>query len=1117
VSADPPGPRPTRTNTDPVARLTAGTLLAGRYRIGELLGVGGMGLVYAASDETLGVPVAVKALRPELSVDAKLMERFRRELILGRQVSHPNVVRIHDIGRDGTIDFLTMDLVRGRSLREIIADGGKLDEAAALAIVRQLAEALGAAHAAGVVHRDLKPSNVLVDADGKVHVTDFGIARSLSAGGLTRTGEVIGTLEYLSPEQARGEAVDARTDIYALGVILFEMLTGHLPFAGGSSAELLAQRIAGKRRDLSEYGVTPGAAVRDALARCLATSPPRRYATTAELLEALAHPERARRRRVLRRALAAAALVVAALGIAWGARGLAGRVRSQPASPARPASIAVLPFRDETGSPALAWTASGLAEMLASALAQSPGLAVVDSARVARTIEDLKLGEEPWSDRTLARLGEIFNVDRLVVGASRTSDGRELRVDGRLVTLGPGDAVASTALAEAGREPGALIEGLSRTVRAKLDVPAPAALPPVAKSPEAQAAYERGTELLRRGDALLAIPELESAVAADPGFAAAWQRLSEACDGAGQNDRAVEAADRAVAASAGTDSTVGFRARAQQAMLGGHPDAAEGILRELVKRYPGELEAAVSHAEALAQGGQLAEAMAELQRVTQASPNHPRAWYLLGKFSILSGDSRKAVDDYLVHAMVVENILKSDQGKADVLNAFGVGWRELGDLKQAEENYVQASELRQKIGDRRGYATTLRNLAQIRMSRGQQGEAEKTLAEASGIFQSLGDRGGVADTLNDLGVLEEGRGRNAEALKRYREALQIRREVGDRRGEAESLNNVGYAYQLLGESDNASAYWTQSLALHRETGNREGVVLVTQSLGQLQMSQGHWDLAAKSLLAALQDSREMELRSAEAASEGYLGRLAQYQGRYAAALSSYAEALSVLDALKDTHGLAEFTLARAEAWIEMNRLDDAEADLSRAAGDLTATPNLEQHAEWLRLSAAVKARRGDADGAQAALASARRELAGNASPSSSLSLDIDDGLLRLSRGGPRDAARSLASAQARADRLGDMPLRLRATDAAARGALAAGDGRRADALIGQALRWVQDCGSWSGTHRLYRMRATIERQRGEPQAAEASAKRAAAELDRMTQGLTPDQAGALRRAQEARS
>ena len=247
-STRPVEPAPTRTSDAAVRRLAAGTLLAGRYRILELVGLGGMGMVYRAQDEQLDLPVALKVLRPDLGCDTHQLERFKQELVLARQVSHPNVVRTHDIGSDGESIFLTMDFVAGRSLGELLHDERRLDPERAAGIARQVASALAAAHEAGVVHRDLKPANVLVEGSGRVAITDFGVARSLGGGGLTQPGVVVGTLDYLSPEQARGGTVDGRSDLYALGILLFEMLTGKLPFAGGSEAEVLVQRLTGAAR-----------------------------------------------------------------------------------------------------------------------------------------------------------------------------------------------------------------------------------------------------------------------------------------------------------------------------------------------------------------------------------------------------------------------------------------------------------------------------------------------------------------------------------------------------------------------------------------------------------------------------------------------------------------------------------------------------------------------------------------------------------------------------------------------------------------------------------------------------------------------------------------------------
>src|SRR5438093_10487844 len=267
----------TETYVELMERLSPGTLVAGRYRIVSIAGVGGMGVVYRARDEERGVDVAVKVLRQDLGSDQRVLERFRSELRSARQVTHKNVVRLHDIGEHEGMRFLTMDYVEGRSLSEILEREGPMALDRAAGIVRQVAEGLQAAHDKGIVHRDLKPGNILIDAAGNALITDFGVARSLDRDALTRAGAIVGTPDYLSPEQVAGEPVDGRADIYALGIVFFEALSGELPFSGGSQSELLARRLAGRPRDLKATGVGAPPWVREVLRRCLERSPSRRY------------------------------------------------------------------------------------------------------------------------------------------------------------------------------------------------------------------------------------------------------------------------------------------------------------------------------------------------------------------------------------------------------------------------------------------------------------------------------------------------------------------------------------------------------------------------------------------------------------------------------------------------------------------------------------------------------------------------------------------------------------------------------------------------------------------------------------------------------------------------
>ena len=236
LSASPPGGRPglaaavDEAGTLATGTIRGGTRVAGRFIIERLLGAGGMGAVYLARDEQLGEQVALKVIAGFAVLDPTASERLRREASLARKISHPNVVRLHDVGEEHGLVFLSMEYVAGESLQNRIKRVGALSAGQLLPIAQQLCEGLAAAHAAGIVHRDLKPANVLIDAQERVKLIDFGIARSEVAAGMTATNMIVGTPEYMAPEQVMGGQIDARTDVYALGAVLYHAITGQPPF-----------------------------------------------------------------------------------------------------------------------------------------------------------------------------------------------------------------------------------------------------------------------------------------------------------------------------------------------------------------------------------------------------------------------------------------------------------------------------------------------------------------------------------------------------------------------------------------------------------------------------------------------------------------------------------------------------------------------------------------------------------------------------------------------------------------------------------------------------------------------------------------------------------------------
>jgi len=264
--------------------LEIGTVLANRYEIVRRIGEGGMGAVYQARDLELNRVVALKVIRPSLAKNPEILSRFKQELILARQVTHKNVIRIYDLAEFDGIKFITMDFIDGRDLKSVLRANGKFEPRRAAEIIEQVCRGLEAAHSEAVIHRDLKPQNIMVDRSGKITVMDFGIARSTAVGGMTHTGALIGTPEYMSPEQAKGEKLDARSDLFSVGIIFYELLTGDTPYKAETSMASLYKRTRERVPPPVELVPETPKPLNAIAVRCLEIDKERRYASAAEIL-----------------------------------------------------------------------------------------------------------------------------------------------------------------------------------------------------------------------------------------------------------------------------------------------------------------------------------------------------------------------------------------------------------------------------------------------------------------------------------------------------------------------------------------------------------------------------------------------------------------------------------------------------------------------------------------------------------------------------------------------------------------------------------------------------------------------------------------------------------------
>ncbi len=398
-------------------------LVGGRYRILGLLGAGGMGSVYRALDVELDETVALKMLRRDLVDSARVIELFRREVKLARRVTHPNVARTFDIGEHEGDRYLTMELIDGESLASVLGRTRRLPPARVVELSGPICAGLSAAHAAGVVHRDLKPDNVMLARDGRVVITDFGVARTSAGNANATVGVAIGTPAYMAPEQVRGAAdVDARADIYALGVMLFEMLTGELPFKGDSPFVVAMARLDGEPPDARSLRPELSPALAAAVRRCMARDRATRFARAEDVAAALS-------------ALGPTGLsVMAPADHSTGvfARTLPGEVPAAPiVTPTQSSefakTVAVLPFRNG-GRPDDDYIADGLTEDLIDTLSMTRGLRVRPRALVARF---------SGQDVDPRQVGEELDVQVVVDGSVRRR-GDALRVAARLLSVSDG-------------------------------------------------------------------------------------------------------------------------------------------------------------------------------------------------------------------------------------------------------------------------------------------------------------------------------------------------------------------------------------------------------------------------------------------------------------------------------------------------------------------------------------------------------------------------------------------------------------------------------------------------------------------------------------------------------
>jgi tetratricopeptide (TPR) repeat protein len=770
-------------------------------------------------------------------------------------------------------------------------------------------------------------------------------------GGMTQTGALVGTPEYMSPEQAKGEHLDARSDLFSLGIIFYELLTGNSPYKADTAMATLWKRTHEAARPPIELEPGIPRAISDMVVKCLETDLGRRYQSVAEFARDLeaweagtsisaATPAQRWLRKVtpFRQwlAIGAAAVLLLALGVIFREK-LTNKSSSSSATPTHTVALAILPFRNASGDPSLDWLGPSLADLLNTDVGQSAHLRLVSSDRLHQVLHDLQITPDATSDAAkLQRVSSMMNAD-MVVSGQYAKFGEQIRIDATLRDLKQDRTVSLKAQAPSEKDLLTAVDQLAQMIRENLALSPKIvnelkaqSFKPSSKSLDAIRFYSEGVDLAGKGNNLEALKRFEASTRADPEFALAYAKLGQAYASLGHDNEAEQASRKAIALAENLPVREKYQIAASHAwIMKDYPKAIEAY-ENLAKASPNDTDVQFTLGSLYQESGDFQRAREYYEAVLKADPQSVEALWSMGVLEIHRGNPQGSFD-YFNSALTLSIKLGNDEKKALILQNIGIAYKLMNQPEEALRNYQESLAIQRRIGQKRGVAASLNEMGQVYSLLGKPEAALASFNEAMQVRKEIGAKKEVGDTLIDLGNLYADRDQHDKALQMYKESLQIQRDTGDENYQALCLNNIGSVYLTNGQYDDALTYFQQALQLREKLKVPSQIAETVYNLGEAEAKLGQYDQALSQYHRALDLFRSAGDKRNAAIDSYSMGSLFGIQGRYGAALNSKGEAVRAFRELQDRSPMmAEVLSGYGGALAEAGRSDEAQKSLDEA-------------------------------------------------------------------------------------------------------------------------------------------------------------------------------------------